>query len=129
MAATKSQGKSLTVFMAGITVAAAGLSFSASGIGKVALAVGLAIIGYSFFKFFLMKPLEGRPAAGVQPASLKLAGVALTVGGWVVVLFGLHLTPGVAGRMVSTLLGLGISLLGILVILPMAANKNAIWKA
>lgn len=129
MAATTSQGKSFTVFIVGITVAAAGLAFNASGIGKVALVAGLAIIGYSFFKFFLIKPLEGPTAEAKQPAALKLAGLALVLGGWLVVLFGLHLTPSVTGRMVSTILGLVISLFGILVILPIAANKNAIWKA
>jgi hypothetical protein len=60
---------------------------------------------------------------------LKLAGLALALGGWLVVLFGLHLTPSVTGRMVGVLLGLAISLFGVLVILPVAANKNAIWKA
>jgi hypothetical protein len=129
MAATTSQGKSFTAFIVGITVAAAGLAFSATGIGKVALVAGLAIIAFSFFKFFMIKPLEGAPAEGKQPAALKLAGLALALGGWLVVLFGLHLTPSVTGRMVSTLLGLAVSLFGILVILPIAANKNAIWKS
>jgi hypothetical protein len=129
MAATTSQGKSFTVFIAGITVAAAGLAFSSSGIGKVALVAGLAIIGFSFFKFFMIKPLEGPTAEAKQPAALKLAGLALALGGWLVVLFGLHLTPSVTGRMVSAILGLAISFSGILVILPLAANKNAIWKA
>ncbi|HEY3626084.1 MAG TPA: hypothetical protein VGL00_07365 [Terracidiphilus sp.] len=129
MAATTSQGKSFTVFVAGITVAAAGLAFSASGIGKVALVAGLAIIGFSFFRFFRIKPLEGPTAEGKQPAALKLAGLALALGGWLVVLVGLHLTPNVTGRMVSAIVGLAISLFGVLVILPAAANKNAIWKA
>ena len=129
MAATTSQGKSFTVFMVGVTVAATGLAFSASGIGKLALAAGLVIIGYSFYKFFMMKPLEGAPAEGKQPPVMKLAGLVLALGGWLVVLFGLHLTPSVSGRMISTLLGLAISFFGILVILPIAANKNAIWKA
>jgi hypothetical protein len=129
MAATTSQGKSFTLFVAGITVAAAGLAFSSSGIGKVALVAGLAIIGFSFFKFFMIKPLEGPTAEAKQPAALKLAGLALALGGWLVVLLGLHLTPSVTGRMVSVLLGLAISLFGVLVILPVAANKNAIWKA
>jgi hypothetical protein len=129
MAATTSQGKSFTVFVAGITVAAAGLAFSASGIGKVALVAGLAIIGFSFFRFFMIKPLEGPTAEGKQPAALKLAGLALALGGWLVVLVGLHLTPNVTGRMVSAIVGLAISLFGVLVILPAAANKNAIWKA
>ena len=129
MAATTSQGKSFTVFIAGITVAAAGLAFSATGIGKVAFVAGLAIVGFSFFRFFMIKPLEGPTAEAKQPAVLKLAGLALALGGWIVVLFGLHLTPNVTGRMVSTVIGLAISLFGILVILPIAANKNAIWKA
>jgi hypothetical protein len=129
MAATTSQGKSFTVFIVGITVAAAGLAFSATGIGKVALVAGLAIVGLSFFRLFKIKPLEGPTAKAKQPPILKLSGLALALGGWLVVLFGLHLTPSVAGRMVSTLLGLAISLFGILVILPIAANKNAIWKA
>jgi hypothetical protein len=129
MAATTSQGKSFTAFIVGATVAAAGLALSSTAMGKVALAVGLAIIGYSFFKFLMIKPLEGAPAEGKQPAIMKLAGLVLALGGWLVVLFGLHLTPSVTGRMVSTILGLVISLFGILVILPIAANKNAIWKA
>jgi uncharacterized membrane protein YgaE (UPF0421/DUF939 family) len=45
------------------------------------------------------------------------------------VLFGLNLTAGVAGRMITTLLGLAVSLVGVLVILPLAVNKNAIWKS
>jgi hypothetical protein len=129
MAATTSQGKSFTAFIVGLTVAAAGLAFNASGIGKVALVAGLAIVGYSFFRFFMLKPLEGPTAEAKQPAVLKLAGLALALGGWLIVLFGLHLTPSVSGRMVSTILGLVISLFGVLVILPIAANKNAIWKA
>ena len=129
MAATTSQGKSFTVFIVGITVAAAGLAFSATGIGKVALVAGLAIVAYSFFRFFMIKPLEGPTAGAKQPSLLKLAGLALALGGWIVVLFGLHLTPSVTGRMVSTVIGLAISLFGILVILPIAANKNALWKA
>jgi hypothetical protein len=55
--------------------------------------------------------------------------LALALLGWAIILVGLHLTPNVTGRMVSTLLGLAVSLLGVLVILPIAANKNAFWKA
>src|SRR3974377_189864 len=110
MAATTSQGKSLTTFMVGITVAAAGLAFIATGIAKLALVAGLAIIALSLFSFFKIKPLEGPGAAARQPAIMKRAGLALALGGWLVILFGLHLTPSVTGRTVSTLLGLAISL-------------------
>ena len=129
MAATTSQGKTFTVFLVGITVAAAGLAFIATGIAKVALVIGLAIIGYSFFSFFKIKPLEGATGATEQSAVLKLSGLGVVVLGWLIVLVGLHLTPSVAGRMVTTLLGLAISLVGVLVVLPLAVNKNAIWKA
>jgi hypothetical protein len=129
MAATKSQGKTFTVFIIGITVAAAGLAYVATGIAKLTLVVGLAIMAFSFFQFFKIKPHEGQIAEAKQPAMLKVAGVALALLGWLVVLYGLHLTPSVAGRMVSTLAGLAISLVGVLVLLPFAANKNAIWKA
>jgi hypothetical protein len=49
--------------------------------------------------------------------------------GWLVVLIGLHLTASVSGRMTTTILGLVVSLAGVLFILPTASSKNAIWKA
>lgn len=129
MAATTSQGKTFTIFIVGLTVAAAGLAFIATGIAKVALVVGLVTVGFSFARFFKIKPLEGNPAAGKQPAALKLGGLGVVLLGWLIVLFGLNLAASVAGRMITTLLGLAVSLVGVLVILPLAANKNAIWKS
>jgi len=95
----------------------------------MALAVGLIAFAISFAGFLKLKPLEGHVALGAQPAFLKLIGLAAALLGWVVVLIGLHLSASVSGRMVTTLLGFAISLVGILVILPIASNKNAIWKA
>ncbi len=129
MAATTSQGKSFTLFITGITVAAAGLAYGATGLGKLALVVGFLIVALSFARFLKIKPLEGVTAAGKQPAALKLGGLGVVLLGWMIVLFGLHLTASVAGRMFTTLLGLAISLVGVLLILPFAANKTAIWKS
>ena len=129
MAATTSQGKSFSLFLAGLTVAAAGLAFVASGGGKLALIIGLAIVGLSLAVFFKIKSTEGKTANGAQPTLLKLAGLGVVVLGWLIVLFGLHLTPGVGGRMTTTLIGLFVSLAGAIGILPVAANKNAIWKS
>jgi hypothetical protein len=129
MAATTSQGKGFTIFMVGVTVAAAGLAGAATGLGKLALIVGLGITAFSLGQFLKIKPLEGVTAAAKQPAALKLGGLGVVVVGWLIVLVGLHLTPSVTGRMITTLLGLAISLVGVLVILPFAVNKNAIWKS
>ncbi len=129
MAATTSQGKTFTIFIVGLTVAAAGLAFITTGIAKLALVVGLIIVGFSFARFFKIKPLEGNPAVGKQPAALKLGGLGVVLLGWLIVLFGINVTAGVAGRMIATLLGLAVSLVGVVVILPLAANKNAIWKS
>jgi hypothetical protein len=129
MAATKAQGRTFTLFMGGLTTAAAGIAFFSSVGGKAALILGAAIVAFSLFRFLKIKPLEGKVAIGEQPAIQKLIGVLLALGGWLVVLFGLHLTANVSGRMTTSIIGLGVTLVGILYVLPSAVNKNAIWKA
>ena len=60
---------------------------------------------------------------------MKLIGVAVVLGGWLFVLFGLHLTASVGGRMVTSIVGFAVSLAGIFFVLAPAVSKNAIWKA
>jgi hypothetical protein len=129
MAATKSQGRAFTLFMVGLTTATAGIAYFSSGSGKLAFIVGLAVFVASLAMLRKIKPLEGRVAFGSQPAVTKLIGLGIVVLGWLTVLFGLHLTASVSGRMTTSILGLAISLVGVLYVLPMAANKNAIWKS
>jgi hypothetical protein len=129
MAATTSQGKTFTLFIVGLTVAAAGLAFAATGIGKVALGLGAIGVIAAFIGFLKIKPSEGMIPENKQPAVLKLAALALALGGWLIVLFGIHLSAGVGGRMTTTVIGLVISLCGVIGLLPIAANKNAIWKS
>ncbi len=129
MAATKAQGRAFTLFMGGLTAATAGIAFFSSGGGKAALVLGGAVVAFSFFRFLKIKPLEGKVALGAQPAVQKLIGVLLSLAGWVVVLYGLHLMASVSGRMATTLIGFAITLVGVLYVLPSAASKNAIWKA
>ncbi len=128
MAATKSQGGAFTIFMGGLTAAAAGIAFFSSGSGKAALVLGVAAVAVSLFQFLKIKPLEGAAALGEQPAVQKLIGVLLALGGWVVVLLGLHLMASVSGRMTTSVIGLALTLAGVLYVLPSAASKNAIWK-
>lgn len=129
MAATKSQGRSFTIFMVGATTAAAGIAYFSSGSGKLALIVGLVILAISFGMFLKIKPEEGKVALGAQPFVTKLIGVVVTLLGWLTVLFGIHATSSVGGRMTTSIIGLVVSLIGVLFVLPSAANKNAIWKA
>jgi hypothetical protein len=129
MAATKSQGTNFTLFMAGLTAVCAGIAFFSSGMAKLTLILGLVVVAVALFGFFKIKPLEGKTGDGPQPAVMKLIGVVVVLGGWLFVLFGLHLTAGVGGRLVTSILGLGVSLAGIFFILAPAVSKNAIWKA
>jgi hypothetical protein len=129
MAANKQQGQSFGLFLAGLTTACAGLYGFSSGLGKAALIVGLVVLAVSFLRFIRIKPLEGKPALGAQSEFMKAVGVLVTVGGWVVVLFGLHIASGVTGRLIIALIGLAICLIGAIGILPVACNRNAIWKS
>jgi len=129
MAATTSQGKTFTLFMVGATTAAAGLAYLSSGGGKAALVLGLILIAASFAGFLKIKPFEGKTGSTKQPVAVILAGILAILLGWFIVLIGIHLTASVPGRMVTSLVGLAVSLVGVLYFLPAAANKNAIWKA
>lgn len=129
MAATKSQGKAFALFMVGLTTAAAGIAYFSSGSGIAALVVGLIVVAVSAGFFISLKPLEGKVPAAAQPFALKLAGLVAAAGGWLIVLYGLHLTASVSGRMTTTLIGFAITLFGVLYLLPAAANKNVFWKA
>jgi heme A synthase len=129
MAATKSQGRSFSLFMVGVTATAVGIATFSSGIGKLALIGGLVLLAASFGLFLKIKPEEGEVADKGQPAVVRVAGVLAAFLGWVIVVFGLNLSSSVSGRMLTTLIGIAVSLVGAIVLLPAAANKNAIWKA
>jgi hypothetical protein len=129
MAATKSQGRSFSLFIVGATLAAAGMATFSSGIGKLALVGGLLVLAVSFGLFIKIKPDEGEIADKGQQAVMRVAGVLAAFLGWMIVLFGLNLSSTVSGRMITTIIGIAVSLVGSLALLPAAANKNAIWKA
>jgi hypothetical protein len=129
MAATKSQGRSFSLFIVGATLAAAGMATFSSGIGKLALVGGLLVLAVSFGLFIKIKPDEGEIADKGQQAVMRVAGVLAAFLGWMIVLFGLNLSSSVSGRMITTIIGIAVSLVGSLALLPAAANKNAIWKA
>ena len=127
MAANRSQGSYYTLFLVSATVLCAGIFFS--GAGKILLILGAVGIFASLFGMLKIKPLEGKTAMKPNPLGMKLFGACLAALGWVITLFGMHLTPSVGGRLVLSLVGIAVSLFGMLVVLPAAFNKNAVWKS
>jgi hypothetical protein len=129
MAANKSQGSFYTMFLAAATVACAGLYYFDSGMGKLLFLVGAAGLLAALFGMLKIKSEEGKTAMKPGPTGMKLVGAALSTLGWVITLFGMHLTPSTSGRIVLALVGIAVSLFGIIVVLPAAFNKNAVWKS
>jgi hypothetical protein len=129
MAATSGQGRSFGTFIVGLTVACVGIAYFSSGIGKFTLAVGAVIFGLSLIQFLKLKPLEGQPAQIGGAGGMKALGAFIACFGWFLILGGLHVVTGTGGRIGLALVGIAVSLFGILFVLPAAFNKNAIWKA
>jgi len=128
MAANRSQGGLYTLFLVASTVLCAGLFFS-GGLGTLLLLVGAAGMIISLFGMLKIKALEGKTALKSNPAAMKLIGAGVAALGWVITLFGMHVTPSTAGRLIIALIGIGVTLFGITVVLPAAFNKNAVWKS
>jgi hypothetical protein len=129
MAANAGQGRNFGLFLVGLTVACAGVASFSSGMGKVLLLLGIVIVLASMFGFLKLKPLEGKVAQRPGQMGMKLTGAFAAIFGWVLTLLGMHVVDSVGGRAVFALLGIAVSLFGLIYILPAAFNKNAIWKA
>jgi len=129
MAASKTQGSYLAVFWTAITVFCAGLAYFAEGFGKLVLLIGFAGVVISLVGFLKIKPLEGKTANPATIASLKILGIAVALGGWFVTIAGLHITTSVSGRLVFALVGIAISLVGVLGVLPAAFGRSVAGKA
>jgi uncharacterized membrane protein len=59
---------------------------------------------------------------------MKVLGLLMAVAGWLLPVFGLALTESTAARLVLSVVGLGICVVGILGVLNPAYVKDAIWK-
>ena len=57
-----------------------------------------------------------------------LAGIVMTFLGFIIAVLSLGLTASVSGRMILVLIGLAVSLTGIIGVLNRAFLKNAIWR-
>jgi hypothetical protein len=129
MAANRSQGTYYGLFLVASTVLCAGFYEYSSGSGKLLLVLGAVGLIGSLFGMLGIKSLEGKTALKSNPMAMKLVGAACSALGWGITLFGMHLTPSTSGRIVLALVGIAVSLFGIIVVLPAAFNKNAVWKS
>jgi hypothetical protein len=59
---------------------------------------------------------------------MALTGLAITLLGFFIAVFSLGITTSVTGRMTLVLIGLAVSLFGIIGVLNRAYLKNAVWK-
>lgn len=59
---------------------------------------------------------------------MALAGVVITFLGFLISVMSLGMTSSVGGRMVMVLIGLAISLIGIIGVINRAFLKNAVWR-
>jgi len=129
MAANKSQGSFYSLFLVAATVLCAGFYYFDSGLGKLLMLVGVAGLLASLFGMLKIKSQEGTTAMKPVATAMKLVGAGLATLGWIITLFGMHVTPSTGGRIVLALVGIAVSLFGIIVVLPAAFNKNAVWKS
>jgi len=60
---------------------------------------------------------------------MKLVGLVMVLAGWLLPVVTLVLAQSTTARMIASLVGLAISLIGILVVVNKAHLKQAIWKA
>jgi hypothetical protein len=129
MAATTGQGRSFTTFIVGLTIECAGIAYFSTGWGKLAAVVGVLLLAMSLLTFLKIKPLEGKPAQKPSAGAMKALGAFIAAFGWFLILVGLHVFTATGGRIVLGLVGIGVTLYGIIYVLPAAFNKNAIWKS
>lgn len=59
---------------------------------------------------------------------MRFMGVLLLLAGWLIPIAALSLTQSLAVRFILALLGIGISLVAILVVLNKAHLKHAVWR-
>lgn len=129
MAANKQQGSYLTLFWTGATALCAGLAYFTEGFGKLVLLLGLASVAIALFGFLKIKTMEGKTAGVPGNATMKLLGLAVALGGWFITIAGLHITTSVGGRLIFALVGIGVSLVGVIGVLPIAFGKSSAGQA
>jgi hypothetical protein len=105
------------------------MAYFAEGFGKLVLLFGLAGVVISLVGFLRIKPMEAKSAGVLGNAAWKLMGLAVALGGWFITVSGLHITSSIGGRLVFALVGIAVSLIGVLGVLPVAFGKPLAGRA
>lgn len=129
MAANKSQGSFYTLFLVGTTILFSGVYLFGEGIGKLLVLVGFIAVAGSLAGMMKIKSEEGVTAMKPSSEAMKWIGALVAIAGWAVTVVGANMISSTGGRIVLAIVGIAISLFGILGILPATFNKNAVWKS
>ena len=131
MAANKQQGSYFGLFLDGATVLCAGFAYFDSGFGKVVLVLGAGVLSDQLVRIHGDQAARGKDGGEArEPGGMKLVGHRRGCG-----LDGSHRWPAFtlptasAGDIIFALLGIGVSLVGIIGILPAAFGKSMAGKA
>ncbi len=129
MGANSTQAIAVLLFLVGFTVLAGG--FAGGGIPLTLL--GLVLIGVSCFFFMKCKTWENkRPIRQAWIDSrrnqMTIAGIVVTFAGFLIALFSVGMTADNTMRLIIVLVGIAVSLIGIIGVLNRACLSNAIWK-
>jgi hypothetical protein len=128
MAASKAQGSHFTLFLIGGTLICGGIAYVAGASGKLLLLLGVAVLLVSLVGFRKIKHLEGETPVVPGSEGMKWVGAGVALLGWGVTMGGLRIATTNGGRIFVALLGIGVSLFGILYVLPAVFKKTAFWK-
>jgi Kef-type K+ transport system membrane component KefB len=122
MGAHPLQAVGIAVFLLGFTALAVGLGWG----GILYYAAAVLLVAVSIAILVKCKPLENMESG--ENWSVIPIGIIVTFLGFIISLLSLTLASSVTGRLTLVLLGIAVSLFGILGLLNRAFMKKAIWK-
>ncbi len=129
MAASKQQGSYLAVFWTAITVLCAGLAYYAEGFGKLVLLIGFGRCSHQLDRIHQDQTDGRKDGSSGDDYELEAFGHRGRLGWLVHYCSRPALTTSLAGRLIFALVGITVSLVGIIGILPMAFGRSLAGKA
>jgi len=114
--------------LTGFTAFTAGV-YVGGGMGMLIAVVGGALLLYSAFAFTESRVLPKQARLISKRRTHEVCWIVVALAGWLIPVVTVVLTQSTAVRMIVSILGIAIILVGVLVVLNKAHLKEAIWKA